>query len=126
MGQRVSDLVAINVGAARFVVGAPVAPEAIADFDALTISLSRDGETLHDARGSDAAGGQAASLMPLINQIVERGHVIRAGEVILAGVVGPPRPARPRRAGSHRPHPPVAACRFRSTGLRVDPETRKD
>jgi 2-keto-4-pentenoate hydratase/acetyl esterase/lipase len=87
-----SDIVAVNGGSNQFIVGAQVAPSAVPDLDALTVSLKRDGQLVHEAKGNEAQGGQAAMLMNLINQIVEQGHVLRAGDIIISGALGGPKP----------------------------------
>jgi 2-keto-4-pentenoate hydratase len=87
------DLTAANIGSGRFIVGTSVAPTSLGDLDALPISLRRDGMILHEATGADTRGGQAAALMALINQIVEQGRVIHAGEIILSGALGSVQPA---------------------------------
>lgn len=87
-----ADILAVNGGSNKFIVGAPVAPESITDLDALAVSLKRDGQTLHEAKGSEAQGGQAELLMNLINQIVEQGHVLHQGDIIISGALGGPKP----------------------------------
>ena len=86
------DVVAGNVGSNQFIVGAKVAPNTIENPDALSISLRRDDRTVHDAKATDAKGGQAQNLMTLINQIIDQGHVIHAGDIIVAGAVGGSQP----------------------------------
>jgi 2-keto-4-pentenoate hydratase/acetyl esterase/lipase len=93
------DAVATNIGSHRFIVGPALAPSAIADVDALAVSLHRDGQTLHDARGADVAGGQAATLMTLINQIVEQGHILHRGDIVITGALGR---AHPEAKGNYR------------------------
>jgi 2-keto-4-pentenoate hydratase/acetyl esterase/lipase len=82
------DAVAANVGSHRYIVGPAVAPATLANPDALKVSLRRDGQLLHEGSGADAKGGQAVMLMTLINQIVEQGHVIRRGDLIISGALG--------------------------------------
>ncbi len=89
------DLVAANVGSNRFIIGAPVDPRKIPDPDAVPVTLRRQGELLHTTSGADAAGGQAENLMRLINQIVEQGHVLHHGDVIISGSLGGARPGQP-------------------------------
>ena len=86
------DLVAANVGSNQFIVGKPVASKDITDFDAIEVSLRRDGQVLHESTGAEARGGQAQNLMTLINQIIDQGRVIRRGDVILSGSLGGARP----------------------------------
>lgn len=87
-----ADLVATNVGSYRYLVGAPVAPEKAGNFDAIHVSLQRDGQTLHESTGADVKGGQAENLMALINQIIDEGHVLHRGDIILCGALGGGKP----------------------------------
>jgi 2-keto-4-pentenoate hydratase len=99
MGDRMLalDAIAANFGSNRYLVGRPVAPKTIANFDALAISLQRDGRTFHETTGGDVLGGQAQNLMTLINQIVDDGHVIHRGDVILCGALGGAQPGEKGR-----------------------------
>ena len=87
-----ADIIGGNSGSYKYIVGAQVAPEAAGDLDALTVTLRRDGQTLHEGKGGEAQGGQAELLMNLINQIIEQGHVIHAGDLIISGALGGPKP----------------------------------
>ena len=60
----------------------------IGDTDALPVSLTRDGKTVYTSTGADAVGGQALTLMTLINQIIDQGHVLHAGDIIISGALG--------------------------------------
>jgi 2-keto-4-pentenoate hydratase/dienelactone hydrolase len=92
-----NDGVAANFGSSRYILGAAVAPAAVADLDALNVSLERDGALLHKSTGADVKSGQAANLMTLINQIVDQGHVIHRGDVIICGALGGAKPAEKGR-----------------------------
>jgi 2-keto-4-pentenoate hydratase/acetyl esterase/lipase len=92
-----NDGIAANFGSSRYIVGAPVAPATVPDLDALNVSLERDGLTLHKSTGADVKSGQAANLMTLINQIVDQGHVIHRGDVIICGALGGPKSAEKGR-----------------------------
>jgi 2-keto-4-pentenoate hydratase/acetyl esterase/lipase len=89
---KAGDLVAANAGSDQFIVGTAIAPDTIKDLDALAVSLRRDGLTLHETKGGDAKGGQAEILMTLINQIVDEGHVIHRGDIIITGALGGAKP----------------------------------
>ncbi len=92
-GATAADLVAGNVGSDRYIVGTPVAPAIVGDVDALAVSLQRDGKILHQSTGADVNGGQARHLMTLINQIIDQGHVLRKGDIIICGALGGAKPA---------------------------------
>lgn len=87
------DAVAGNIGSNQFIVGATVSPATLANPDALAVSLARDGKRLHETTGAEASGGQAEMLMTLINQIVEQGHVLHRGDIIITGALGGAKPA---------------------------------
>ncbi len=86
------DAVAANLGSGQFIVGATAALKDVENPDALSISLERDGVRLHAATGADAKDGQARNLMAVINQIIEQGHVIHRGDIILCGALGGAKP----------------------------------
>jgi 2-keto-4-pentenoate hydratase/acetyl esterase/lipase len=87
-----ADAIAANVGSNRFIVGASVAPNKTENLDKLAIALTRDGKELHKVTGADVDGGQAKNLMLLINEIVEQGHVLHRGDIIICGALGGPKP----------------------------------
>jgi 2-oxo-3-hexenedioate decarboxylase len=86
------DAVAGNVGSNQFIVGAAVSPKNVAQPDAVAVSLSRDGRSLHETSGADVKDGQAQNLMTLINQIVEQGRVIHRGDILISGALGGAKP----------------------------------
>ncbi|MEO5958933.1 MAG: hypothetical protein ABIZ49_03385 [Opitutaceae bacterium] len=86
------DAVAANAGSNRFIVGASVSPKTIESTDALAVTLQRDGKQLHATTGADVLGGQAQNLMALINQIIDEGHVLHRGDIIICGALGGAKP----------------------------------
>ncbi|MEO6003995.1 MAG: hypothetical protein ABIZ04_00115 [Opitutus sp.] len=89
------DSVAMNVGSRRFIVGAALAPKVIGNPDTVKVALTLDGQVLHSGVGSEVDGGQATNLMKLINQIIDEGHVIHRGDVIICGSLGGAKPGKP-------------------------------
>ncbi len=87
------DAIAGNIASHRFIVGPVVATNTIADLDALAVSLRRDDRAVHATTGADARGGQAQTLMTLINQIVEQGRILHRGDIIITGALAGPKPA---------------------------------
>lgn len=81
------NLVAANIGFARYIVGRKIAPNEV-DPNNWKISLQRDGSTLHETTGGTANGGQWHNLRSIINQVTGEGHVIRAGDIIICGALG--------------------------------------
>lgn len=94
MGGKINglDAVAANVGSNQYIVGATVAPKELGDPDAITVSLQRDGKQLYATTGADVKDGQARNLMAVINQIIEQGHVIHRGDIIICGALGGAQP----------------------------------
>jgi 2-keto-4-pentenoate hydratase/acetyl esterase/lipase len=99
MGGKITarDAVASNVGSGQFIVGSPVAPSSVKNIDDLAVSISRDGKLFHTAKGGDVKGGQAETLMTLINQIIDQGHVIHRGDIIICGALGGAKPGEKGR-----------------------------
>jgi 2-keto-4-pentenoate hydratase/acetyl esterase/lipase len=93
MAKSAVDMVAANIGSYRFLVGAPVSPNDLGDTDAVAVELKRDGATLHTGRGAEVKDGQAANLMRLMNQIIDEGHVLHRGDIIICGSLGGAKPA---------------------------------
>jgi 2-keto-4-pentenoate hydratase/acetyl esterase/lipase len=92
-----SDGIAVNLGSHRFIVGTAAPPNSVPDLDALNVSLERDGQLVHRTTGADVKFGQAVNLMTLINQIIDQGHVIRRGDLIICGALGGAKPAEKGR-----------------------------
>ncbi|HWA26068.1 MAG TPA: GDSL-type esterase/lipase family protein [Lacunisphaera sp.] len=90
---KVADVIAANVGSSRYIVGAPVSPQVLNPPDTFPVTLKHDGQLLHETTGADVTGGQAQNLMTLINQIIDQGHVIHAGDLIICGALGGAKPA---------------------------------
>jgi 2-keto-4-pentenoate hydratase len=93
MAKSAVDMVAANIGSYRFLVGAPVSPNDLGDTDAVAVELKRDGALLHTGRGTEVKDGQATNLMRLMNQIIDEGHVLHRGDIIICGSLGGAKPA---------------------------------
>jgi arylsulfatase A-like enzyme/2-keto-4-pentenoate hydratase len=93
-----ADLAARNVNAKILIVGEEKAPEEIQP-SSVDITLKRDGAVINEARGDEAAGGQWATLLMTVNQIVAQGNVITPEHVITNGALGKILPLEP---GAHR------------------------
>ena len=82
-----ADLAARNVNAYKIIIGEPHDPATV-DPDALTITLTHDGDVINEAQGNQAAGGQWATLLKTVNNLVGRGYTIQKGHVITNGALG--------------------------------------
>jgi 2-keto-4-pentenoate hydratase len=90
-----ADALAANMGSARFIIGQKrVSPDDI-NPDDVQITLRKDGMVLHEVKADIVQGGQWASLMTLINQIVDQGYTLRSGDLIICGALGPVHPVTP-------------------------------
>ncbi|MCA1906706.1 MAG: hypothetical protein LDL11_09000 [Desulfarculus sp.] len=93
------DIVAANVGARSYLLGAGVDPKGV-DVNAVTGQLFRDGQAVGPAApGRAALGDQWRALAWTINQALKLGHPVKKGMVILTGSLGPMYPAQP---GAHQ------------------------
>ena len=86
-GSTLVDGIATNIGSSRYILGAEHSLDGF-NPDAVKIRLDRDGKELHQAAGSDAAGGQWSNLRKVINQLVAQGYTLREGQVIISGALG--------------------------------------
>jgi 2-keto-4-pentenoate hydratase len=80
------DRVAANLGSDRFIVGSPVSPDTLSDSAPLVVSLAHEGRIPPGAGGSVTRESASTDLMTLINQIVDQGRVIRAGDLLTCEV----------------------------------------
>lgn len=78
------DVVADNTSAARFVVGAPVAPGGI-DLRLVGVVLEHNGELAATASGAASLGHPAAAVAWLVRNLTAQGEGLRAGQVVLSG-----------------------------------------
>jgi 2-keto-4-pentenoate hydratase/acetyl esterase/lipase len=89
-----ADFVAANCGnQTNIITGASYHPDDF-NLDELAVSLTLDGKTVHESNGGVTKGGQWSNLMTLINQIIDKGHTIHEGDLILSGSLGSPIPAK--------------------------------
>lgn len=82
-----ADLAAWNINAKLFIAGDYKSPEKI-DEDAVTVALTRDGQTVNTGKGADAAGGQWETLRKTINTLVGLGYTIEPDQFISNGALG--------------------------------------
>lgn len=88
-GITVSEFIANGVGAARFVVGPPVSLEAVDDLDDLILTLHKDGEKEYEGPSTKVLGSPWNIMKWLANDLIDRGHYLEAGDVVLTGKVAP-------------------------------------
>lgn len=88
-----SNVTAINVGADRYIVGGFSAVRN--DYEELSVTLTRDGETLCEANLSDALGGPKKALAWMLEESNRRGLGITDGMLLITGACGGIHPAEP-------------------------------
>ncbi|WP_404795358.1 2-keto-4-pentenoate hydratase [Streptomyces tendae] len=79
-----TDVVADNTSAARYVVGPPVSPQGI-DLRLVGVVLEKNGTIVATASGAAALGHPAAAVAWLARRLSIQGEGLRAGEVVLSG-----------------------------------------
>ena len=81
----VFDFIAGNSAAAGYIAGKP---SEIEDVNGVAVTFTKDGELLHEGRGSDALGDQARAALWLINQLVGLGYTLKQGHILMTGSLG--------------------------------------
>ncbi len=90
------DIVAANVSAARYILGAERAVDGL-DLGGLAVTLSADGREVSAGEGSDVMGDPWAAALWLVNAALKRGWTVEPGHVLSTGVIGERVEARPGR-----------------------------
>ena len=88
------DLVAAN-SASRGYIRVPACDWRTLDLNGLQVTLKRDGELLHGIASGSVMEDQWQALRWLINQTVSLGYTIKAGQLLMTGLIGGIHPARP-------------------------------
>lgn len=89
------DTVADNASSGRFALGTPLAFAAGMDLPARRMVLRRDGETVSTGAGAATLGDPLTALAWLAETAIAFGDPLRAGDIILAGALGPMTPFTP-------------------------------
>ena len=89
------DTVADNASCGLYVLGATPVPLTAVDLRAVTMTMSRDGETVSEGTGADCLGSPLTAAVWLASALAERGDPLRAGDLVLTGALGPMTPAAP-------------------------------
>jgi 2-keto-4-pentenoate hydratase len=105
------DIVAAGIGSRLFLVG-PSFPADAAGLDQVKVRLDRDGTLVNEGVSTDALGGQWKALLWLVNNTLEQGYTIEAGQYLLTGALGKMIPAE---AGTYKADYSFAALTFKVT-----------
>lgn len=89
------DTVADNASCGLYVLGCTPVPLTRVDLRAVTMTMSRGGETVSEGTGAACLGSPLNAAVWLSSALAERGDPLRAGDLVLTGALGPMAPAAP-------------------------------
>ena len=81
------DLIAANVGAAKFIAGRP-RPHQGVNLNQVNVTLSYNGQALYQGKGAEAMGDQWKAALWLVNSVVEQGYKVEPGQILITGALG--------------------------------------
>ena len=79
----VVDEVAANLGSHQYIVGSAQPAPALNAVERPKVTVKREGKELLASANPDGPAHEAETLMTLINQVIDAGHVIHRGDVLL-------------------------------------------
>jgi 2-keto-4-pentenoate hydratase len=85
---KLTDTIADNASASRFVLGHT--PKTLDEIDVVncTMQLSKNGTVVSEGTGADCMGSPLNAMLWLSKKMIELGEPLRAGELILSGALG--------------------------------------
>ncbi len=83
-----ADMIASGTGAHVFVLGPAVEPSQV-DVDAVTLKLTRNGQTVAESAATNVMGSPWNSLFWCVNHVVKLGGTLEPGTVISTGTASP-------------------------------------
>lgn len=79
------DFIATGAAAAGYIIGEKTESW---NLNEVEVTLSRNGELLHEGQGTDALGDQLSAATWLVNQVVAQGYVVKPGYFLMTGSLG--------------------------------------
>jgi 2-keto-4-pentenoate hydratase len=81
------DLIAANVGAAKFIVGTLRSHQGV-NLNEVNVTLFYNGQTLYQGKGVEALGDQWKAALWIVNSVLEQGYRVEPGHILITGALG--------------------------------------
>ena len=88
------DVIAANVGAAKFIAGTP-RPHQGVNLNQVNVTLFYNGQALYQGKGVEALGDQWQAALWMVNSVVEQGYKVEPGHILMTGSLGKMVPGKP-------------------------------
>jgi 2-keto-4-pentenoate hydratase len=88
------DLIAANVGAAKFIVGTSRSHQGV-NLNEVNVTLFYNGQALYQGKGVEAMGDQWKAALWIVNSVLEQGYNVEPGHILITGALGKVVPGKP-------------------------------
>jgi 2-keto-4-pentenoate hydratase len=88
------DLIAANVGAAKFIVGTSRSHQGV-NLNEVNVTLFYNGQALYQGKGVEAMGDQWKGALWIVNSVLEQGYNVEPGHILITGALGKVVPGKP-------------------------------